>query len=75
MAKLLKDSKKGLVQRSSLLHIAAMTLADHMKSGTFKSLYRGQGIEFCDETLHAFVTDPVGGIIVAYAYNGIPRGG
>lgn len=48
MAKLLKDSKKGLVQRSSLLHIAAMTLADHMKSGTFKSLYRGQGIEFCD---------------------------
>lgn len=35
-----------LVKKASFLRIAATELAEGMKSGSFKSLYRGQGIEF-----------------------------
>ncbi|MBQ8014173.1 MAG: DUF58 domain-containing protein [Treponema sp.] len=37
-----------LAQRASSLRLAAITLAENMRNGTFKSLYRGQGIEFSD---------------------------
>jgi uncharacterized protein (DUF58 family) len=35
-----------LMQRAARLRLKALTLADDMKSGSFRSLYRGQGIEF-----------------------------
>lgn len=38
--------EESLVKKASYLRIAARTLADGMKSGNFRSLYRGQGIEF-----------------------------
>lgn len=37
-----------LVKQASLLLLAAIDLAEGMKSGNFRSLYRGQGIEFSD---------------------------
>lgn len=37
-----------LAQRASSLRLAAITLAENMRNGSFKSLYRGQGIEFSD---------------------------
>ena len=37
-----------LAKRASSLRIAAITLAENMRNGSFKSLYRGQGIEFSD---------------------------
>mgnify|MGYP002853791836 CR=1 FL=1 len=48
MPKILSKNKTGILKKASLLHLSATTLADHMKSGNFRSLYRGQGIEFCD---------------------------
>jgi len=38
--------KAGLARRAHLLRINAMSLAEGMKSGSFKSLYRGQGVDF-----------------------------
>ncbi|MCQ2587382.1 MAG: DUF58 domain-containing protein [Treponema sp.] len=38
--------KSTLVKRASYLRIAASELAEGMKTGNFRSLYRGQGIEF-----------------------------
>lgn len=38
--------KKSLARQAAYLRIAAATLADSLKSGGFRSLYRGQGIEF-----------------------------
>ena len=38
--------KSRLAQRAYLLHLSARTLAEGMKSGSFKSLYRGHGMEF-----------------------------
>ncbi len=38
--------KKNISLRASLLHLSSLSLAEKMKSGSFKSLYRGQGIEF-----------------------------
>ena len=35
-----------LAKRASLLHLNSLAIADGMKSGSFKSLYRGQGVEF-----------------------------
>lgn len=47
MANVLKDRER-LVQRAMLLRLEARSIADAMRSGNFKSLYRGQGIEFSD---------------------------
>lgn len=38
--------KKNTSRRAALLHLSSISLATGMKNGTFKSLYRGQGIEF-----------------------------
>lgn len=38
--------KESLVKKAAYLRIVATDLADGMKSGNFRSLYRGQGIEF-----------------------------
>lgn len=46
MSKILDENKNGLVKKASLLNLSAKTLADSLKSGCFKSVYRGQGIEF-----------------------------
>ena len=46
MPKILGENKNGLVKKASLLNLAAVSLADNLRSGNFKSLYRGQGIEF-----------------------------
>lgn len=37
---------ESLVQKASFLRIQARSLAESMKTGNFRSLYRGQGIEF-----------------------------
>lgn len=37
-----------LAERASLLRLSALSLAENMKSGNFKSVHRGQGIEFSD---------------------------
>jgi len=39
------DTNK-LSNKARLLHLSALSLANGMKSGSFKSLYRGHGIEF-----------------------------
>ena len=43
-----------LAKRASQLRLSAISLAENMRNGSFKSLYRGQGIEFSDvrEYLH-----------------------
>ena len=46
MNSVLSDSADSLVKKASYLRIVARDLADGMKSGNFRSLYRGQGIEF-----------------------------
>lgn len=46
MQHILSASEDSLVKKASYLRIAAMGLAEGMKSGNFRSLYRGQGIEF-----------------------------
>lgn len=48
MAHILSENRQRLVQRAMLLRLEALNLAESMKSGGFKSLYRGQGIEFSD---------------------------
>lgn len=37
-----------LAKKASQLRLSAITLAENMRNGGFKSLYRGQGIEFSD---------------------------
>ncbi len=37
---------ESLVKKASFLRIQARSLAEGMKTGNFRSLYRGQGIEF-----------------------------
>ncbi|MCR4822503.1 MAG: DUF58 domain-containing protein [Treponema sp.] len=53
MSQLLQNTDR-LAKKASQLRIAAITLAENMRNGSFKSLYRGQGIEFSDvrEYLH-----------------------
>lgn len=46
MAKILDEDRNRLVRRAMLLRLAASAIADNMRNGSFKSLYRGQGIEF-----------------------------
>ncbi len=48
MAHILGDDRTRLVQRASLLRLESAKIADALKNGNFKSLYRGQGIEFSD---------------------------
>lgn len=40
------DDKHSLSKKASLLHLNALSLADGMRSGAFRSLYRGQGLDF-----------------------------
>lgn len=46
MAKSNLSQRESLIKKASYLRIAATSLADNMKMGSFKSLYKGQGIEF-----------------------------
>ncbi len=46
MARILKEDEGQVARRSKLLHLAAISLAENMRSGNFKSICRGQGIEF-----------------------------
>jgi Uncharacterized conserved protein (some members contain a von Willebrand factor type A (vWA) domain) len=46
MQHLLAASRESLAKQAQLLRIASVKLADSLKAGTFRSLYRGQGIEF-----------------------------
>lgn len=40
------QQKESLSRRANFLRIMSRTIAEGMKAGTFRSLYRGQGIEF-----------------------------
>ncbi|MBQ9539685.1 MAG: DUF58 domain-containing protein [Treponema sp.] len=40
------DDKSSLSKKASLLKLNALSLADGMRSGAFRSLYRGQGLDF-----------------------------
>ncbi len=46
MKRVLQENKESLVRRASLLRLSSISLAENMRSGSFRSLYRGQGIEF-----------------------------
>ena len=46
MQHLLAGSRDSLSQKATYLRIAAGRLSDSLKAGGFRSLYRGQGIEF-----------------------------
>ncbi len=46
MAENLIGDRSSLIKRASYLRITTRTLASAMQNGTFRSLYRGQGIEF-----------------------------
>lgn len=37
---------ESLVQKASLLRLSALTIAEGMKTGNFRSMYRGRGVEF-----------------------------
>lgn len=39
------ERKASLSKKASLLHISALSLAEGMKSGSFRSLYRGEGVD------------------------------
>lgn len=38
--------KNNIAKRAQLLHLTSLSLANGMKSGSFRSLFRGQGMEF-----------------------------
>jgi uncharacterized protein (DUF58 family) len=46
MKHLLAQNRDSLSKKASALRIASVKLADSLKAGSFRSLYRGQGIEF-----------------------------
>lgn len=46
MEQSLVQQKESLSRRARFLRLASRTIAENMKSGTFRSLYRGQGVEF-----------------------------
>lgn len=46
MSTLLVQQKESLSRRAGFLRIVSRTIAEGMKAGSFRSLYRGQGIEF-----------------------------
>jgi len=39
-------NRKNLSKRAELLHLSSVSLAEGMRNGTFRSLYRGTGVEF-----------------------------
>ena len=41
-----EKNQENLLKKASYLRLAAINLAEGMKSGNFRSLYKGQGIEF-----------------------------
>ena len=45
MKKSFVEDRNKLARQASLLHLSALSLAEGMRNGSFKSLYRGQGIE------------------------------
>ena len=47
MQHLLAGSRDSLSQKAAYLRVASGVLSDSMKTGGFRSMYRGQGIEFC----------------------------
>lgn len=47
MQHLLAGSRDSLSQKAAYLRVASGCLADSLKSGGFRSMYRGQGVEFC----------------------------
>lgn len=46
MQRILSNNQDSLVKKASYLRIVARDLAEGMKNGNFRSLYKGQGIEF-----------------------------
>lgn len=46
MKKLLQENRESLVRRAALLRLSSLALAENMRGGSFRSLYKGQGIEF-----------------------------
>ena len=46
MKKILPGTSESLVRRAALLRLTTRALAENMLNGGFRSLYRGQGIEF-----------------------------
>jgi uncharacterized protein (DUF58 family) len=42
----LVSERETLAKHASFLRLSARTIADSMKAGSFRSLYRGQGVEF-----------------------------
>ncbi len=40
------ENKSSLSKKASLLHLNALSLAEGMRSGAFRSLYKGQGLDF-----------------------------
>ncbi|MBD5413881.1 MAG: DUF58 domain-containing protein [Treponema sp.] len=46
MKHLLSLSRESLTKKASLLRLSAGVIAENLKSGGFKSLYRGNGVEF-----------------------------
>ena len=46
MAKRYLANNESLIKKALYLRLLAQDIADGMKSGSFRSLYRGQGIEF-----------------------------
>ncbi len=46
MAENLISDRESLLKRAAMLRITTMSLASAMQNGAFRSLYRGQGIEF-----------------------------
>ena len=51
MNKSKRTDRDSLVKKAAYLRLMAIKLAEDMKSGTFKSLYKGQGIEFSGQLL------------------------
>lgn len=39
--------RQSLAQQAAALHLASRTLFESLRSGSFKSLYKGRGVEFC----------------------------
>src|SRR5574344_142474 len=45
MKHVVSEDRTALAMRASLLHLSALSLAEGMRSGSFRSLYHGQGVE------------------------------
>lgn len=47
MNNFLTESKDSLLKKASYLRLASRSIVENLKSGSFKSLYKGQGVDFC----------------------------